>query len=302
MEQSSLSNLIQGLTLELRNVACSVTNTLRGESLIKYIQPLICRENGGYKAWLEEMQKYFHVARVAEEDKCQAALLTTSGTVGQCVYRLLTNNPRLTWDDLKVSLEEYYGVVPNPNARLAELAKIRQGGTEGIQEYMQRVVRLAESAYAGIDGRNEVVSKQVLGFFIEGLREREIKKAVMKDKPQTLEAAYQKALSEWKWKIRLDEGSEYEDEPMEVCHSRRQLRIEPVGPVGSNNKKKKCQKKGTRGNTMGPRDKPPERGRNQVIRRWSCGREGHIQRFCRQRTPRNGRGPFVRRPANGAKW
>ena len=76
------------------------------------------------------------MARVAEEDKCQAALLTTSGTVGQYVHRLLTNNPRLTWDDLKVSLEEYYGVVPNPNALLAELAKIRQGGTEGIQEYM----------------------------------------------------------------------------------------------------------------------------------------------------------------------
>ena len=69
MEQSSLSDLMQGLTLMLRNVARSVTNTLRGESLIKYIQPLIRRENGGYKAWLEEMQKYFHVARVAEEDK-----------------------------------------------------------------------------------------------------------------------------------------------------------------------------------------------------------------------------------------
>ena len=279
MEQSSLSDLIQGLTLELRNVACSVTNTLRGESLIKYIQPLIRRENGGYKAWLEEMQKYFHVARVAEEDKYQAALLTTSGTVGQYIHRLLTNNPCLTWDDLKVSLGEYYRAVPNPNAWLAELAKIRQGGTEGIQKYMQRVMRLAESAYAGVDGRNEVVSKQVLGFFIKGLREREIKMAVMKDEPQTLEAAYQKALSKWKWKIRLHEGSEYEDEPMEVCHSRRQLRIEAVGPVGSNNKK--CQKKGTRGNTTGPRDKPPERGRNQVIRFWSCGREGHIQRFCR---------------------
>ena len=123
------------------------------------------------------MQKYFHVARVAEEDKRQAALRTTCDTVGQYIHRLLTNNPRQTWDDLKVSLGEYYGVVPNPNARLAELGKIRQGGTEGIQEYMLRMVWLAESAYAGVDGRNEVVSKQVLGFFIEGLREREIKMA-----------------------------------------------------------------------------------------------------------------------------
>ena len=165
---------------------------------------------------------------------------------------------------------------------------------------MQRVVRLAEGAYVGVDGRNEVVSKQVQGFFIEGLREREIKMAVMKDKPQTLEAAYQKAPSEWKWKIWLDEGSEYEDEPMEVCHSR--WKIEAVSPVKSNHNKNTCQKKDTKGNAMGPRDKPPERGRNQVIRCWSCGREGRIRRFCKQRTPGNGRGPFVRRPANGAKW
>ena len=58
------------------------------------------------------------------------------------------------------------------------------------------MVRLAEGAYAGVDGGNEVVSKQVLGFFIKGLREREIKMAIKKDEPQILEAAYQKALSE----------------------------------------------------------------------------------------------------------
>ena len=108
---------------------------------------------------------------------------------------------------------------------------------------MQRVVRLAEGAYIGVDGRNEVVSKQVQEFFIEGLREREIKMAVMKDEPQTLDAAYQKPLSEWKWKIRLDKGSEYEDEPMEACHSRRRLRIKAVCPEKSNHNKNKCQKK-----------------------------------------------------------
>ena len=55
--------------------------------------------------------------------------------------------------------------------RLVELANIKQGRTERIQDYMQRVVRLAESAYVGVDGRNEVVAKQVLGYFIEGLKD-----------------------------------------------------------------------------------------------------------------------------------
>ena len=126
--------------MELRNVAFSVTNTLRGESLLKNIQPLVRREDGGYKAWLEEMQKYFQVLHVAEEDKCLAALLITRATVGQYIHSLMSNG----------------------NARIVELAKIRQGRTEGIQDSMQRVVRLAESACMEVDRRNEVVSKRAL--------------------------------------------------------------------------------------------------------------------------------------------
>ena len=66
----------------------------------------------------------------------------------------------------------------------------------------------------GFDEINEVVASKNLDLFIEGLRERDIKMAVMKDEPQTIE---EKALSELKWKIRLDACSEYEDEPMEIC-------------------------------------------------------------------------------------
>ena len=91
---------------------------------------------------------------------------------------------------LKNSLGEYYRLVSNPNAWLVELANIKQGRTEGIQDYMQRVVRLVESAYVWVDERNEVIAKQVLGFFIEGLKDQDIKMAVMKEEPQTLDAAY----------------------------------------------------------------------------------------------------------------
>ena len=174
MTQHNFSDFVHSLTAELRNVACSVTNTLRGESFLKNIQLLLRKENGGYRTWLEDMERYFIIVHVAEEDKCQAALLTTRGTVGQYIYRLMSNNPQLTWNELKNSLGEYYGLVYNPNARLVELANIKQGRTEGIQDYMQRVVRLAENAYVGVDGRNEVVAKQVLGFFIKGLKDRDI--------------------------------------------------------------------------------------------------------------------------------
>ena len=66
-------------------MACSVTNTLREESFLQNIQPLACKEDGGYRTWLEDMERYLRVVRVAE-DRCQAALLKTR-TVGQYIYR-----------------------------------------------------------------------------------------------------------------------------------------------------------------------------------------------------------------------
>ena len=81
------------------------------------------------------MERYFRIVHVAE-DKCQVALLTTRGTVRQYIYRLMSNNPQPTWNELKKSLGEYYGLVSNPNAWLVELVNIKQGRTEGIQDYM----------------------------------------------------------------------------------------------------------------------------------------------------------------------
>ena len=111
MEQHTFSDFVHSLTAELRNVARSVTNTLRGESFLKKnnIQPLLRKEDGVYRTWLEDMERYFRIVHVAEENKCQAAFLTTRGTVGQYIYRLISNNPQLTWDELKNSLGEYYG-------------------------------------------------------------------------------------------------------------------------------------------------------------------------------------------------
>ena len=85
---------------------------------------------------------------------------------------------------------------------------------------MQREVLQQRVHTWRLTGKNHIVAKNVQGFFKEGLKERDIKTPVMKDEPKTLEKAYQKALSELKWKIRLDARAK-NDEPMEICHSRR---------------------------------------------------------------------------------
>ena len=74
------------------------------------------------------------------------------------VFKLTSNNVQVTWDDLRVALEEYYGEVSDSNARIVVLANIKQGRTEGIQGYTI-VVRLAESEYKEADRENQVVTK-----------------------------------------------------------------------------------------------------------------------------------------------
>lgn len=308
MEQQAFAQFVQGLTTEIKNIACSVTSTLRGEAFLKNIRPLVRREDGGCRAWIAEMNRYFGVARVANEDRCQAALLTTGGAVGQYVFRLLSNAPQLTWNALIEALEQYYGIDSNPQGHFVDLANVRQGKAEGIQDYMQRVVRLAERAYVGEDRTTPVVGKQVMNFFVGGLRDREIKMAVLKAEPSTLELAYQTALAELKWKIRLDANSECDHEPMEVCYARRRV---PVEAMNTTTRKKDrdrvtIQNRDTGGNysrnriSGGYRNYVPERNA-RVTLCWRCGKEGHIQRFCTWRAPGNDERPFGRRPANGPK-
>ena len=306
MEQQVFAQFVQSLTTELRNVSSSVTNTLRGETYLKNIRPLVCKEDGGYITWVENMNRYFSVVRVAEEDKCQAALLTTSGRVGQFVFRVLTESPQLTWDRLKVTLGEYYEIDSNPQGHFVELANIKQSSSEALQDYMQRVVRLANRAYAGIDTTAPVVRSQVMNFFIEGLRDRDIKMAVLKSESINLEAAYTAALMELRWKIRVDANSNCDHEPMEICYSRRRVPVEAMSTANRRNDRDRSKviERDPGGNyrNNNSRNRGSYRGRGRTaILCWNCGKEGHIWRFCRNRISGNDRGPFARSPANGTK-
>ena len=71
----------------------------------------------------------FYSCTVSKEDERQAAFLTTEGAVRQFAFRLISNNTQLTWDELRVALEEYYEEVTDPNARIVELVNIKQGRT-----------------------------------------------------------------------------------------------------------------------------------------------------------------------------
>ena len=87
----------------------------------------------------------------------------------------------------------------------------------------------------------------------------------MKDETQTLEGAYQKSLSELKWKIQLDAKAEYKNEPTEICHFGRRKPIEAISPTKSEKDKGRRIEKYKKGNSYRPRHKFRKRER---VRYW----------------------------------
>ena len=228
MEHSVFSDFARCFASEIDKAACKVSNTLRSDTYLKNITPLVSKEGGGYRNWLGEIQKYFTLVGASEQEKCQAALLTTKGPIGSYVHRLVSRNSEISWQEIKTALGEYCEEVVDPHSIFLELANIRQKKNEGIHQYFERIARLAEGAYAGHNLSEPIIGGQVKNFFIKGLRDKEIRLAVLKDDPQNIDVAYQKALSESKWKIRDRSDSDSSYEPMEVCHTRKRFPVETV--------------------------------------------------------------------------
>ena len=240
-----------------------------------------------------------------EQSKCATALLTTKGQVGRFVHRLIVNNQGLTWAELERQLKEYYGTDANPEKAIVELANVRQGKREGVQPYIQRVLDLAERAYVGTNRAEPLVQNQIKQFFISGLRDPDIRLAVRREAPPTAEEAFRLSLAEYKW--RSQDETEDEEEPMEVCHTRRR-------PRAAERRESRWDRhnEDTRGAWRRDNGRTPAReqrnfgewrgGPDNNLTCWSCGMRGHMQRFCRRRFQGNGPNPSATPSANGRRY
>ena len=103
------------------------------------------------------------------------------------------------------------------------------------------------------------------------------------------------SIDEESWRTQDDSEDDREVTPMEVNHMRR--KSNPERPPTRE------RERAPRGNDNWHRDREyraPPGYRDAAYQRyvpscWTCGRRGHLQRFC----PGNGATPFIRRPVNG---
>ena len=116
---------------------------------------------------------------------------------------------------------------------------MKQKWTEGIQDYIQRVVRLAESAYVGVDGGGgRSWSKTSSGNFYWRSKGSGYKDGSDEGGATNIRCYLSESV------VCVEkENFEYEDEPMEICHCHRWVPIEAVSPATSNDNHNNCKRR-----------------------------------------------------------
>ena len=134
---------------------------------------------------------------------------------------------------------------------------------KSIHVFAESLLSLAEEAYDNQEG--DAVERQLIDIFVDGMTNDQLKMKILRDRPDTLQAAIGIATNEQnlRAKVNMSHTTKTVHEPMEVDHSRGQ-RFRPNRQANRVN------------STVNNGSKRP-------VRSWHCNREGHVIRECRFR-------------------
>ena len=214
--------------------------------------------------WLQEINKSKLTHGLSDKEVCQLMWAKSRGTVSRVVGRKLTEKPTTTHEELVTLLENEYGQLVDGQHAFSKLTKLKQGKDEELSSYIERLFPLVERAYGEKwkTAHAGVVQPQLVGIFMEGLKDREVKLRIYRKGVTTIDEAIEIAKAEELSKRRFplpgpSRGPEQRtfsqprrEEPMELGHHGR--RVACFG-CGGPHKQTDCPREGRRRgvNTVG---------------------------------------------------
>ncbi|MCG7878548.1 MAG: zinc finger domain-containing protein [Candidatus Thiodiazotropha taylori] len=221
-----------------------------------------------FREWVKSIEKYATLVNLPDDRKKLVAYQSSTGAVSGFIHRYMQANQNQPWAHLKQQLAVRFSDVMDAQMALSLLRNCKQKPGENIHMFAERLLSLAEEAYNNQGG--DAVERQLIDIFVDGLTNDQLKLKILRDHPDTLQAAIGVATNEQNLRARVN-MSHRTNEPMEVDHSRGQ-RFRPRNRFN-------------RVNTV-------NNGSNRSIRCWHCGQEGHVIRDCKVKEQGN-------RPAMG---
>lgn len=276
-----------------RSVDGQMTNlstTMGAQGVAKIVEKFDGSKPKEFKDWIKSIEKFGDLTRVPAERTKFIAYQASRGPVSDFIKRYMENHGDHTWVQIKAELKLRFGeVVDAQHARLL-LRRVRQKPFETVQVYAERMLNLGEDAFEGLDQR--AVQAELIGYFVDGLRENPLKLKIMRENPADFQAAVAVATREqnlykrFQLRTGLTEGSfssvsNNELEPMDVSHLRNKVRCHYCKRMGHVIKECRARKRDRNMQVSAVRQSNNKNRSNVVC--YNCRDSGHYARECPKR-------------------
>ena len=290
----------------------SVVQEIRVSNLTQHVRTYHGEGTAKFYQWLADMDQ---LSNTIDSDRmCVLATLTLGGSAGLFVTRLTKTH--ITWTDLRSKLRERYGEAEDPRISQEKLKHIRQHKGEAVQNFAERLRAAATDVFNDIDSNQ--AQGVLVDTFQRGLRDDRLARVLIKKNLKTLDELEKEAVDEQQTD-KIFNLYRREEEPMDVDVVKKD-EVEELKKTVSDLEKKlartrrappRHQNYPTRTAppppNAGPYTKPPPSysqpphmytqpppqttpRRPPTQHRWTpdgrpvcstCGRIGHVRRFCR---------------------
>lgn len=264
----------------------NLTTTVGAQGIARIVQNFDGSNPKLFKDWIKSIEKYSTLTGTPPDRTRLVAYQSSVGPVSDFLKRYLEANGDHGWDRIKHELRLRFGEVVDSQHALLLLRRVKQKQGESIQVYAERLLALGEDAFEGQGP--EVIQRQLIGYFIDGLLQDFMKMKVMRENPNTFNDALRVATTEQNLRRRFQLRTGHlsqdirEETPMEVDHLRPRNKCFYCKRQGHS--LKDCRLRGQNLGKVSVAQSQPQTQNKGVVICFKCGKAGHIAKMCSRQT------------------
>ena len=172
-----------------------ISHELQCNGSISKLENFSASQNSDVRAWITSVNKHNAILGLNEENKKRVLYATAAGPVSQFLTRFIRDNENATYNDLSRELIARFSTL-NTHTANQTLKNIKQHKHENIQCFYERLQELADIAYKPDILRDRGTQDHLLNLFTDGLCDVRVKRHLIRNRPNNLEAALTSAIRE----------------------------------------------------------------------------------------------------------